>query len=126
MKSKTKVIISFIILIVLIFGLYSFTNWFSKVTGYVLGEDEKIKLAQCLNSKGVILYTSATCPSCEWQLDLLGETASQFINIFECNNVEQGACSELKGVPAWKINGEFYYGKKNFKELIEISGCSIK
>ncbi|MCH7573251.1 MAG: hypothetical protein IH891_10085 [Planctomycetes bacterium] len=41
-------------------------------------------------------------------------------------NVDEKPCSDLKGVPAWKINGEFYYGEKSFRELIKISGCDVK
>ncbi len=126
MQPRTKAMISFVILVVLIFGLYFFTNWFSIVTGYTLGEDEKMKLAQCLKGNGAILYTSATCPACNSQLEIFGETAVKFIESFECKSAEQGICADLKGVPAWQINGEFYYGFKNFKELIEISGCEVE
>lgn len=126
MEARTKAMISFVILVLLIGGLYMFTDWFSKVTGYALGEDEKVKLSQCLDGRGAVLYTSATCPSCEDQLEIFGETATKFLDIIECDNVDKKPCSDLKGVPAWKINGEFYYGEKNFKELIKISGCDVE
>ena len=82
MHSRTRAIISFIILVILLFGLYSFTDWFSKTTGYLLGEDEKVKLAQCLAGKGSVLYMSSTCPECKSQLILFGETASKYLEIF--------------------------------------------
>ena len=124
MKPRTKTIVTFSVLVILLLGLYFFTNLFSKVTGFALGEDEKIKLAWCLDGNDATLYISSTCPSCESQIDLFGNTAAKYIKIFLCNNVEE--CPELKGVPAWKINGKFYYGKKNFKELQKISGCKIE
>ena len=126
MRAITRVMISFTILVVLVFGLYYFTDWFSKVTGYALGEDEKLLLAQCLDGKGAVLYTSATCPSCVEQLEIFGDTAAKFIEVFECNSLEEDVCGELKGVPAWNIKGEFYYGKMGFKELIKISGCDVE
>ena len=125
MQPRTRAIISFVILVVLLFGLYFFAEWFSRTTGYALGEDKKIKLARCLEEKNAILFTSATCPSCNNQIMLFGETASEYLKVFECESADQSQCSDLKGVPAWKINREFYYGFKNFKELIEISKCKV-
>jgi hypothetical protein len=121
MKSRTKALISFGILVFLVFGLYYFTNWFSKVTGFALGEDDKLAMAQCLDGKGVVLYVSATCPKCDEQLEMFGNTAARFIEIYGCGSVED--CQGIRVLPAWKINGLFYDGYKNFKELEEISGC---
>ena len=126
MQPRTRAIISFAILIIVLFGLYFFADWFSKATGYALGEDEKIKLAQCLSNKETVLYTSTTCPNCDMQLKLFGEEASEYLNIFECHDLETGDCTSLQGVPSWKINDKFYLGFKNFKELIEISSCDVK
>ena len=123
MKPIVKASISFAFLVILIAGLYLFADWFSKFTGYALGEDEKIKLSQCLAGKGAVLYVSSTCFACDKQIELFGEEAIKFLKIESCNNVED--CPELKGVPSWKINGDFYYGKKNFKELQDISKCVI-
>ena len=124
MQSKTRVIVTFAILIVLVAGLYVFSNWFSLITGYTLGEDEKVVLAQCLDGKGARLYTSSTCPNCEDQIEIFGDAAAAFLNVVECNDAE--VCPAERGVPAWRINGEFYYGKKTFNELYEISGCGVK
>ncbi|MCH7568121.1 MAG: hypothetical protein IIA87_01750 [Nanoarchaeota archaeon] len=124
MKPRTRVFVTFSILVMIIVGLYFFTDWFSKVTGYVLGEDEKIKLAQCLDGKNAVLYISSTCPDCDKQRELFGEEAFKFISYFECKSIEE--CPDLKGVPAWKINGEFYYGKKSLGSLQKISGCGVE
>lgn len=123
MESRTKAIFSFAILIVLLFGLYFFADWFSKTTGYVLGEDEKTKLAQCLGSKGSVLYVSETCPDCEEQKELFGEDAIKFIKIVECKNVEQQGCEN--GVPVWKIEGKIYQGVRELNDLVKISGCEL-
>lgn len=122
MRQFTKTAITFGVLVILIFGLYMFANWFSKTTGYVLGEDEKIKLAQCLKSKGDIFYSSSTCPLCDKQIELFGSEASSFLEVVNCVDALQ--CPD-RGIPAWKLNGQIAYGMKNFKELSEMSGCAI-
>lgn len=123
MNQYTKTMVTFGVLILILFGLYYFSDWFSKTTGYVLGEDEKVKLAVCLNSKNALLYSSSSCNDCEKQLDLFGKEASKFLTVFTCQNV--GECPE-GGVPAWKINGQTYYGVKQLGELIALSGCEVK
>ena len=124
MEARTKAMISFAVLVVLLFGLYGFTDWFSKTTGYVFGEDEKVILAQCLDGKKTVFYVSETCPKCDEQLEYFGNTASDFLRVFECDDAE--TCPAEGGVPAWKINGEFYYGIRELNDLIEISGCDVE
>ena len=118
-----KTVITFGAMVFIIFGLYFFSDWFSKTTGYVLGEDEKLKLAQCLSTKDVVFYRSTTCPKCDEQIELFGETASDFLKVVSCDNADECPSG---GVPAWKIKGQTYYSIKQFDELIEISGCSVE
>ena len=87
-----------------------------------MGEDEKLRLAQCLTSKEVIFYISDTCPDCDEQLELFGDAAVGFLNVITCDSV--GECPE-GGVPAWRIDGRIYYGVKGFSELISVSGCAV-
>ena len=115
-------LVTFGVLVVLLVGLFYFTQWFSLITGYALGEDEKLKLAQCLNGKGSTLYISSTCPSCIKQINEFGD-ADKFLNVQECSDVSE--CPAIKAVPAWRINGEFYYGFHELKKLADISGCEI-
>jgi len=122
MRQYTKTMLTFFVLVLLIAGMYMFTDWFSRTTGYVLGEDEKVKLAQCLTEKESKFYISDTCPLCEDQLKLFGDSASGFLDVIKCETIEE--CPE-GGVPSWNINGEFYYGVKNFKELAGLCGCEL-
>ena len=122
MEQFTKTAITFGFLVLVVLGLYLFSDWFSKTTGYVLGEDEKLKLAQCLNINKAVFYSSATCPDCEKQLELFGKDAAKFLKITNCASVDECPSG---GVPAWKIGTQTYYGVKNFKELISISGCKV-
>ncbi len=123
MEQFTRTALTFGILVFIIFGLYVFSDWFSKTTGYVLGEDEKLRLAQCLTIKEIIFYRSATCPDCDEQLEKFGKDASRFLKIVSCNTSDECPSG---GVPAWKIGTQTHYGVKNFDELTSISGCSIE
>ena len=123
MEKKYKIIFTFAFLIFLVAILYFFTDWFSKATGYIIGEDSDKELAKCLTEKGIKLYTVANCNFCEKQKKLFGNEALKYLNYVECseNFLE---CSKLKSVPAWKINGEINYGLKSLDELRALSGCS--
>jgi hypothetical protein len=123
MNQFMKTTLTFGLLVALLFGLYFFANWFSQTTGYALGEDEKVKLAQCLDGKEAVFYTSDTCPLCETQENLFGQTSMRFLEVIVCQNEKD--CPE-GGVPAWKIFGKTYYGFKDFNQLIEISGCRVE
>lgn len=122
MEQQLRTIITFVVLIFIVFGLYFFSDWFSKTTGFVLGEDEKLKLAQCLGDKSTF-YKSSTCPECDKQLEHFGKDASRFLNIVSCLNVDECPAG---GVPAWKIGSQIHYGVKNLDELTILSDCAIK
>ncbi len=122
MEKRQKVIISFIIMVFLIFGFYYFSDWFSKTTGYLVsGEDEETTLAKCISEKNTTLYTAKYCPDCRKQKELFGE-GLKYINNIEClGGIKR--CYELKMVPAWDINGRLYYGLKSLSDLKIITNC---
>lgn len=122
MNQYTKTMLTFGALVIVLFGLYYFSDWFSKTTGYVLGEDEKAKLATCLDDKNTVFYISENCPDCEKQLEMFGES-KRFLRIFSCTTADE--CPE-GGVPAWSIGKQIHYGVKEFDELISLSGCDIR
>ena len=124
MNASLKVELTFGLLILLIMGLYFFTDWFSQTTGYVLGEDEKINLAQCLTENGSNFYVEDKCLDCYRQYELFGKTAFEYISVINCSSSE-GLCFGLKEIPAWQINNKFYYGLLDLKQLIELSGCGV-
>lgn len=123
MDSKTRVFITLGAIVMMIFGLYIFTDWFSKATGYVLGEDQKAAFITCLNEHGDLYFEQTSCVECDKQRDLLGENAYQLMNKERCG---QDLCKGLKSVPAWSIEGKFYYGVKSFEDLDKISSCEVK
>lgn len=123
MQRERRVLLSVAAIIVLIVGLYFFTDWFSKTTGYFLGEDQKISLARCLGTKNAQLYTKVQCVDCYRQQELLGEQTYALLSLVDC---DERNCSNLKSLPAWQINGQFYYGVHGFEQLSELSGCPLK
>ena len=122
MDAQRRILISVVVLIVLVFGLYFFTDWFSKVTGYFSGEDENTRLAQCLDGKNVEFYSSVYCPKCEKQREELGG-AFKFITQIDCGK-DMENCDNIREVPAWYINKTIVYGLQNRSELRELSGCA--
>jgi hypothetical protein len=128
MNNKQRFFVSFAILIVVMFGLYFFTDWFSRVTGYFTGEEEKVKLGQCLEGKGVEFYTSANyCEDCFKQEEELGKGLN-YLSKIECqinsnNQILNEDCSNLRQIPAFYINRSFVYGYKSLAELKILSGC---
>lgn len=122
MEAREKVITTFFILVFLIAAFYLFSNWFSKTTGYGIGEDPDNYLARCLTENGAKLYTSESCPDCKRQESLLGTTTYRFIYKMDCSK-DPSVCSNLKTIPAWYINNTFHYGIKTTAELKELSGC---
>ncbi len=125
MEKSTKTIATFFALVLIIAGLYFFSDWFSKTTGYVLGEDEKIKLARCLGEeRKAVFYMESDCADCFKQIERFGEEAFSSIPVVDCS--QNNICGSLKTLPAWEINGNFYYGDIELEKLIEISGCDTK
>ncbi len=122
MKARNKVIITFIALIVIIAVLYSFSNWFSKTTGFLLAEDPDNELAKCLAQNGARLYGSSSCPNCKKQESLFGSSAFQYLNYFDCTENPM-PCSNIRMVPAWYVNNTMYYGVRTTAELKSLSGC---
>lgn len=121
MERRIKVMLTFLALVILIAGLYTFTDWFSKVTGYFTGEGEINKLIICLNNNDAEFYTSLFCADCEKQQKLFGQKLS-LIKQINCGNNKE-LCPNIKSIPAWYINGNIYYGYKDLNELKEIFGC---
>lgn len=124
MNTQTRVFVTFFVLVVLIVGIYLFSDWFSKTTGYVLGEDQKIAFAECLASKEAVFYETANCAECDAQQALFGVPAWDLIEKQACD--AQTRCVGLASLPAWEIEGAFYYGFKEFSELDAISSCDIR
>lgn len=122
MQTQTRVLVTFMVLVGLIAGMYFFSDWFSKVTGYILGNSKEIELANCLREKGTVLYITENCVECYNQEQLLGERAISLLERQECTDT---TCLGIRHFPAWEIEGKFYYGNKTLQELQTIAQCEI-
>ncbi len=119
MEPYRRAMLTFGVLVVLVIGLYGFSDWFSKTTGYVLGEEDKIKLAQCLTGQNSVLYVAENCALCDEQLALFGTQATSFLTLQTCSSIEE--CP--RGAPAWDINGQSHIGVQSLERLGTLSGC---
>ncbi len=123
MQTQTRVFVTMSILVVLIFGLYLFSDWFSKVTGYFSGDDQKVRLVECMNEKRAILYTKQECAECYEQQQIIGDKAYSLLKVADC---DEGVNCNLKELPAWEINGQVVYGKKTLNELSSLTDCKFE
>ena len=121
MEKRTQVMLTFLALVLLITGLYLFTNWFSLFTGYFTGEGEINKLITCLNDKDAEFYTSLFCADCEKQQKLFRQEFSSIKQV-NCGDKKEN-CPNIRSIPAWYINGNIYYGYKDLNELKNLSDC---
>jgi hypothetical protein len=120
MDTKRKVMFSFLALIVIVAGLYFFTDWFSKVTGYFTGESEIERVIECLDKQGVEYYSIINCKECEDQQEILGKSISK-IKV-DCGSDGED-CGNIKDFPTWFIQGKSVKGVLTLDDLKEISGC---
>jgi len=129
MDIKKRVVISIVVLLVLVAAFYFITSTITRLTGFtitgkaVYSAERLDNLAKCMTEKGIKLYTNPTCTHCNAQKRLF-KTAIQYVDVIECDYTI-AKCYDLLGVPAWDINGDIFYGKKEIKELIELSGCEV-
>jgi uncharacterized membrane protein len=99
--------------------------------------DAETQLAAHLKSIGATMYGSYWCPHCCEQKQLFGQTAMKDINYIECAadgpNSQADVCAQVVpevekatgekfGFPTWKINDQYYSGRKPLTELAQLSG----
>ncbi|MBU0466777.1 MAG: hypothetical protein KKF39_03815 [Nanoarchaeota archaeon] len=124
MQKKFQVLITFVILVALITGLYMFTNWFSIITGYFTGESEQAVVAQCLQYQGAEFYTSEYCADCARQEEEFG-VSFDMISKVDCGK-DKELCPNIRELPAWYIpnsEAKINYGFKTLNELKELGNC---
>jgi len=82
--------------------------------------------ARCLTEKGFKMYGTNTCPHCNAQKEMFGESF-KLIDYTGCDE-DQQACidAEIVGVPAWDFpGGERLLGAQELSVLAEKSGCQL-
>ncbi|AFY93926.1 glutaredoxin family protein [Chamaesiphon minutus] len=85
-------------------------------------------LVEYLAAKNVIFYGAYWCDHCQKQKSLFGATAATKLTYIECSvdgdNSQRKLCKErnIKMFPTWEIDGKYYPGTKDLKELAKLSG----
>jgi len=110
-KSNIIMICLVIAIILVIMGIeYLQGDWFN-------GQDQVLR---CI-AKSSTLYVSKTCSHCAEQKLILGDGLRHF-EIVDCLDTPS-ECQDINRIPTWKINGEYYVGKRTIEQLKELTGC---
>jgi hypothetical protein len=81
------------------------------------------QLAQCLTSKGAVLYGASWCPYTQQQIAAFGD-AFAYINYIECTTSPE-ACENagIGAYPTWIIGGARVEGCCELNALADWAGC---
>lgn len=123
MKKRAKVLVTLVVLLVVVGAMLHFTGWLSQITGFIVGDLERIEVVSCLNEDDYVYFYAGVCDECEEQKLILGENAYENLEKVECPGE---GCTGVVSVPAWKIGEEIVYGVKYLDELSEISECEVE
>jgi glutaredoxin len=91
----------------------------------ISGADE-IAFAEFLATNDVKFYGAYWCPHCQKQKSLFGAVAAAKLPYIECaadgENSQRELCrkKDIKLFPTWVINGKYYQGSKDLKEIAEL------
>ena len=88
--------------------------------------DENLALAECLTSKGAIMYGTDRCPHCQNQKKLFGFAAFEKVNFVDCDK-EKNVCTlaGVTGYPTWKFaDGTVLQGTQTLEMLASAGACS--
>jgi thiol-disulfide isomerase/thioredoxin len=88
----------------------------------------EIEFAEYLAANDVKFYGAYWCSHCQEQKSLFGAVAASKLLYVECDkngvNSQRQLCKDIniQMFPTWIINGRYFPGSKNLKELAELSG----
>lgn len=88
--------------------------------------DENLALAECLTSKGAIMYGTDRCPHCQNQKKLFGFAAFEKVNFVDCDK-EKNVCNlaGVTGYPTWKFaDGTVLQGTQTLEVLASVGACT--
>ena len=88
---------------------------------------QNTKLAECLTSKGVMMYGTNRCSHCQNQKELFGYDAFTKINFVDCDK-EKNTCAlaGVQGYPTWAFaDGSKLEGTQTFESLASQAGCNL-
>ena len=82
--------------------------------------------AQCLSSKGAVMYGANWCPHCKNEKRAFGESF-RLISYVECPaDPQRCLAAGITGYPTWIFSdGTRFTGEQGIEKLSEASGCSL-
>jgi len=113
--------IFFLIFAAAVVATLIFLLWPRSVASHQLSP--RAEFAACLSSKGVVVYGTDTCPSCQLQKGMFEDDFSR-IHSINCD-FHQEECTQngIQGTPTWMYNGQRLQGVQTFQDLAQFSGC---
>ena len=116
------VVMSFIFIFALVFGLLFVAQWITNTTGYFIFEGKGTRVASCLTQENSTLYIINDCTECDKQISLFKNDA-QLLTIINCDDSPEN-CKDLPDFyPAWKIQGNLFHGVKDLEDLDYLAQC---
>lgn len=82
--------------------------------------------AACLSSKGFAMYGLYSCPHCQAEKALFGDSF-RYVNYVECSTETDKCLAEnVEAVPTWiGPNGARLVGTQSLAQLSQASGCAL-
>ncbi|MCL4404961.1 hypothetical protein M1295_00045 [Patescibacteria group bacterium] len=122
MSSRSWIIVGILALIVVlavIFVIYSGSKPVANSTALD-------SFAKCLSQKGFTMYGLYSCPHCQEEKALFGDSF-QYVNYVECSsNPDECTAKNVNAVPTWiGPDGKTYVGTQSLQNLASVSGCTL-
>lgn len=81
------------------------------------------QLALCLSDQGATMYSLPTCPHCQEQKDIFGDSF-RYVDYVNCSENREKCINEgIETVPTWIIDKKKFAGVQELGELAEKAGC---
>ena len=81
-------------------------------------------VARCLTDNGVVMYGADSCPACQQQKTLFGDSFP-FVEYVECDRSAACQENEVRSIPTWiNAQGDRLVGMRGLGELAEFGGCA--
>ena len=114
------------IIVAVVVALAGLAFLYTDLTGmYVFADKNYDNFAKCLTEKGIVMYGTSTCPHCQNQKKMFGDSF-KYVNYVDCiNNTTLCQDNGIQFVPTWYIGGNLYTGEKTIEQLKSLSGCEV-
>jgi hypothetical protein len=121
-KNKILLIAIAIAIVVIIGALW----YFSAPKSAAVSVNVLDQFAQCLAQKGFVMYGLYSCPHCQAEKALFGDSF-QYVKYVECST-DPNKCTadNVDAVPTWiEPDGTRLVGTQTLAQLSQASGCSL-